>query len=129
MNAPLPSGHFPERDLTGPRFREAGDVTLDLLHRDARVDDHWLRLQPREFALLWRLAEQPGERLTAAQLRTDAWRIAFEPECDGIAAHIARVCGKLEVVGLVGLIHGDADGCYFIDAPAAGGGPLTLAPR
>lgn len=128
MNAPLAPCHFPEQERTGPRFREAGDVTLDHCHRDARVDDHWLGLSPREFALVWRLAEHPGERLCAAQLRADAWRIAFEPEGDGVAAHMARVRAKLETAGLTELIGHDADGCYFIDLPLTAG-LLAKVPR
>ncbi len=60
MNAIPDQDRFPRSDVTIPRFREAGDVTLDLAHRDARVEDRWLALHPREFALLWRLAERPG---------------------------------------------------------------------
>src|SRR5688572_28576566 len=44
-----------------PRLRAAGPLTLDLLHRDARAGERWLALHPREFELLWRLAERPGE--------------------------------------------------------------------
>ena len=68
MNAPPPPGQFPQSAVMIPRFREAGDVTLDLLHRDGRVDDRWLALHPREFAVLWRLAQQPAQRITPQQL-------------------------------------------------------------
>lgn len=128
MNAPQPSCHFPQTDIAGPRFREAGDLTLDLIHRDARVDDRWLGLHPREFALLWRLAETPGERLPGPQLRAEAWRIVREPRVDGIDAHIARLRKKLVVAGLADLIGTDAGGCYFIDAPASGD-LLRIDPR
>lgn len=62
---------FPDSDTLIPRFREAGDVTLDLLRRDGRVVDRWLGLHPRKFELLWRLAQQSGQRMTRRQLLAD----------------------------------------------------------
>ena len=46
-----------------PRFRDLGDLTLDLFHHDGRVEDRWLALDPAEFELLWRLAKAPGRCL------------------------------------------------------------------
>lgn len=100
-----------------PRFREAGDVTLDLLHRDGRVVDRWLGLHPREFELLWRLSEQPGTRLTRKQLLADVWRIDFEPETNSVAVHVARVRAKLEPFGLAPILVTHPDGGYFLDTP------------
>ena len=80
---------FPEADALIPRFREAGDVTLDLLHRDGRVDGRWLSLHPREFGVIWRLAQQPGQRVSKRQLLADVWRISFDPETNKIGrAHV-----------------------------------------
>lgn len=122
MNAPLPWAHFPHcGNGTVRRFREAGDLTLDLHHRDGRVEDRWLGLAPREFALLWRLAEQPGERIKAAQLHAEACLIAFEPDSPGIAAQIAAIEAKLAAAGLAPLVAADGEGGYFLDAPAAAG--------
>ncbi|MBU7580535.1 MAG: response regulator transcription factor [Porphyrobacter sp.] len=121
MNAPLPSSHFCDNNAQGPRFREAGELVLDHVHRDGRVDDLWLGLAPREFALLWRLAATPGDRLNGAQLREQAWHIAFDPEDDGVTADIERVRAKLAAAGAGHLICTDGDGCHFLDIrpPAA----------
>jgi DNA-binding response OmpR family regulator len=121
MNAVPAPRQFPASDVMIPRFREAGDVTLDLLHRDGRVDDRWLALHPREFALLWRLAQQPGERITRQQLLAEVWRIHFEPESNSVAVHVARVRAKLEPFGLARLIGTHPDGGYFLDVPPAAG--------
>jgi two-component system, OmpR family, response regulator len=112
---------FPDSDVMIPRFREAGDVTLDLFHRDGRVDDRWLGLHPREFALVWRLAQQPGTRMTRRQLLAEVWRIHFEPETNSVAVHVARVRAKLEPFGMARLIGTHPDGGYFLDAPPASG--------
>lgn len=121
MNAVPAPRQFPGSDAMLPRFREAGDVTLDLFHRDGRVEDRWLALHPREFALLWRLAEQPGQRITRQQLLAEVWRIHFEPETNSVAVHVARVRAKLEPFGLARLIGTHPDGGYFLDAPPATG--------
>lgn len=117
MNAITAPDQFPDSDVMIPRFREAGDVTLDLFHRDGRIEDRWLGFNPREFALLWRLAEQPGERMTRRQLLAEVWRIHFEPETNSVAVHVARVRSKLEPFGLARLIGTHPDGGYFLDAP------------
>jgi DNA-binding response OmpR family regulator len=125
VNAPLPSRHFPEA-VIGPgdgsavrRFREAGDLTLDLNHRDGRVDDRWLGLSSCEFGLLWRLAEQPGETVTAGQLLAGVCLVAFGPACGEIPEEIASARAKLGAAGLAHLIGGDAAGGYVLEVPSA----------
>lgn len=118
MNSIAAQYFFPDSDAVLPRFREAGDVTLDLFHRDGRVDDRWLGFHPREFELLWRLAEQPGTRVTKQQLLTEVWRINFEPETNSVAVHVARVRSKLDVFGLSSILATHPEGGYYLDVPA-----------
>lgn len=129
MNAPLPSGMFAGTFVTAPRFREAGDMTLDQLHHDGRVDDVWLGLHPREFAILWHLAERPGEPIADAQLAADLWRIRFGCETGSIAAHIERLRARLEAVGLARLIGSDGAGSYFLAVPPVSALLTVPAPR
>ncbi len=130
MNATPTPDDFPGNEVMIPRFREAGDVTLDLFHRDARIEDRWLGLYPREFALLWRLAQKPGERVTRQQLLADVWRIHFEPETNSLDAHVARIRDKLEPFGLAQLVAAHSDGGYCLDvSPAFGTSPLLAAGR
>ncbi len=125
MNAPLANACLSGGDVAGPRFREAGDLTLDQAHHDARVEDVWLGLHPRQFTLLWRLAERPGEPVADTQLGADLWRIRFGCEAGSIAAHIDALRTSLETVGLARLIATDAAGGYFLDVPDA---PMLPAP-
>ncbi|ALE15642.1 Two-component response regulator [Altererythrobacter epoxidivorans] len=99
-----------------PRFREVGDVTLDLMHRDGRVEDRWLGLHPREFQLLWRLLESPGEPVSRRQLLSEVWRIDYEPNTNSVAVHVARVRSKLAVYGLSDILLTHPDGGYLVDA-------------
>ena len=109
---------FPADDALIPRFRDAGDVTLDLLHRDGRVQDRWLNLHPRELEQLWRLAHDPGKRLSKRQLLADVWRITFEPETNSLAVHVARIRAKLQPFDLARILVTHPDGGYYLDTPA-----------
>jgi len=117
MSSKVAHQFFPDNGTLIPRFRQVGEVTLDLFHRDGRVDDHWLAFHPREFEVLWRLAEEPGLRVSKRQLLIDVWRIEYEPDTNSVAVHVARIRGKLEPLGLAGILATHPDGGYFINAP------------
>jgi DNA-binding response OmpR family regulator len=99
-----------------PREREAGPVTLDLVHRDGRVGQSWLALHPREFALIWRLAESPGCPVTRPELLRDVWRLRHEPETNSVQVHVSRLRSKLAVHGLGTLVATDPAGGYRLAA-------------
>ena len=107
-----------DKEAMMPRFREIGDITLDLLHRDGRVEDSWLGLHPREFELLWRLAFQPGKPVSKKDLLADVWRIKHDPATNSLAVHVARVRAKLEPFGLSHLLATHPGGGYYLDVPA-----------
>ena len=111
-----------------PRRRELGSVTLDLLHRDARAGGRWLALHPREFELLWRLAERPGERVSRARLLREVWRLDFDPGTNSVEVHISRLRTKLAAAGINGLVETDPQGGYRI-APARPATETALAER
>lgn len=109
---------------TLPRRRQVGRVTLDLLYRDARHGERWMALHPREFELLWRLAERPGECVSRARLLREVWRIDFEPGTNTVEVHVSRLRAKLLAVGVQGLVETDPVSGYRIaperaPAPAA----------
>jgi two-component system OmpR family response regulator len=101
-----------ERGNNLPRRLAIRGLTLDLLHRDARAGEHWLALHPREFALLWRLAEQPGEAVSRATLLRDVWRLDFEPGTNSVEVHVSRLRSKLAAAGIADLVETDRDGGY-----------------
>jgi DNA-binding response OmpR family regulator len=106
-----------------PRWRTVGPLTLDLFHRDARHGHTWLGLHPREFGLLWRLADTPGAAVTRRQLLRDVWRISQEPETNSVEVHVSRLRAKLAMVGAGELIETVAEGGYRL----AAGRPFMLA--
>ena len=94
------------------RYRAAGPVVLDLFHRDGQIEKQWLGLHPREFALLWRLAETPGERVTRRELLSDVWRIDHDPETNSVEVHISRLRSKLSISRASWLVVTDPKGGY-----------------
>jgi len=100
-----------------PRKRRIGPIVLDLLHRDALfesggADGRWLALHPREFALLWRLADAPGERVPRERLLTDVWRLEHMPATNSLEVHISRLRAKLAVARAAWLVVTDPRGGY-----------------
>ena len=107
-----------------PRRCEVGPVTLDLLHRDARAEHGWLALHPREFALLWRLAQRPGELVSRTRLLRDVWRLDFEPGTNSVEVHVSRLRAKLAAAGIEGLVETDPQGGYRL--AGRDGAPVDL---
>lgn len=99
---------------TLPRWRDIGPVVLDLFHRDGRRGNRWLGLHPREFGLLWRLADTPGQRVTRADLLRDVWRIRHDPETNSVEVHISRLRAKLALAGCPSLIETLPEGGYLL---------------
>lgn len=95
-----------------PRYRHHGALQIDLLRRDGFVASRGLGLHPREFALLWRLADNPGEAVSPRELLSDVWRLAFRPETNSLAVHISRLRAKLRMAGIDGVIETLTDGAY-----------------
>lgn len=99
-----------------PRHVLAGPVLLDLFHRDGRLRERWLHLHPREFGLLWRLAESPRVQVTRATLLRDVWRLRHEPETNTLEVHIFRLRRKLAAFGIEQLVVTDPAGGYRLEA-------------
>ncbi len=99
-----------------PRHVRARPVMLDLFYRDGNVAGDWLGLHPREFKLLWRLANSPRQRLSRRQLLAEVWRIDQDPETNRVEVHMGRVRAKRHVFGLSWLIATDPAGGYLLDA-------------
>lgn len=100
-----------------PRFRDVDGLVLDLFARDAFADDRPLGLHPREFALLWRLADTPGVPVSKSELVSDVWRLGYVPETNSIAVHVSRLRTKLAIAGYDALIHTSPAGGYVLVLP------------
>ena len=108
-----------------PRVRNLGRLRLDLFARDGFVGKRPLGLHPREFALIWRLAEAQGTAVAKKALVRDVWRMAHVPDTNSLAVHVFRLRAKLAVAGLAELVCTAPSGAYFL-APASP--PANIAP-
>lgn len=95
-----------------PRQQRIGPVALDLFYRDAQVDGRWIGLHPREFALLWRLAETPHRPVSKAELLRDVWRLNHEPETNSLEVHVSRLRAKLAISHVGWVVQTHENGGY-----------------
>ena len=102
-----------------PRSREIGRLRLDLIARDGFVDERALGLHPREFELIWHLAETPGLPVGRTELMNEVWRMTHVPDTNSVAVHIFRLRAKLGIAGLVGIVQTAPSGGYFLAPPSA----------
>ena len=102
-----------------PREQRLGSLLLDLFARAAFRRGKSLGLNPREFALLWRLGETPNKTVSKETLIRDVWRMGFVPETNSIAVHMSRLRRKLALVGLHDCIDTTGGG-YRLNVPNDG---------
>ncbi len=111
-----------------PGRREIGRLRLDLLARDGFVAGRKLALHPREFALLWRLADAPGLAVAKRVLLAEVWRMGYVPDTNSLAVHVFRLRAKLAGAGLKDLVQTVPEGGYRLvppdDAPPPPAVPL-----
>lgn len=72
-----------------------GDVTLDLLRREALRGGRAILLQPREFALLEQLMRNAGRVVTRTMLLEHVWGFTFDPTTNIVESNLSRLRGKL----------------------------------
>jgi DNA-binding response OmpR family regulator len=110
-----------ERLLLPPwaAIRRHGRLELDPGKRDVALAGRYLRLHPREFALLWRLSDEPGNAVPRAVLLRDVLGLTIEPRTNALAVHVCRLRKKLHTARLSHLlVTGSGDGSYALMADA-----------
>ena len=112
-----------------PRFRQVDRLRLDLLSREGFVDGEPLGLHPREFALLWRLCEEPGRAFSKRRLIEDVWQMRFVPETNSLAVHVSRLRAKLRRFDCAELLQTTRDGDYLVEAPSIAGHASFVSER
>ena len=75
---------------------EVGELTLDLLKREARRGGTLSELLPREFRLLEYLMRHAGQVVTRTMLLENVWDYHFDPQTNVIDVHISRLRAKLD---------------------------------
>lgn len=78
---------------------ESGDLTLDLLSRQARRAGKLLPLKPKEFDLLAFFMRHPGRVVTRSMLLEQIWGYHFDPQTNVIDVHVSRLRAHIDGTG------------------------------
>ncbi len=81
-----------------------GELTLDLIDREARRGSRQIELLPREFKLLEYLMRHAGEVVTRGMLLEDVWHYRFVPETNLVDVHIGKLRRKIDTPSDVPMI-------------------------
>jgi DNA-binding response OmpR family regulator len=97
-----------------------GDLTLDVIARDARRAERRLDLTDREFSLLETLARSAGTPLTRMQLLERVFGYRVNPGTNVIEVHIKNLRRKVDADTDRPLIHTIAKVGYVMAEEAPG---------
>ena len=81
---------------TEPTSLSAGDMTLDLLAREARRGDQALALQPKEFALLEYMMRNKGRILSKTAILEHVYDYSFDPQTNVVDVLVHRLRAKVD---------------------------------
>jgi len=90
-------GRRPPLATAQTRFA-VGDVTIDLLKREACRAGQVVHLQPREFSLLELLMRNAGSVVTRTMFLENVWGFHFDPQTNLVESHLSRLRSKLKAV-------------------------------
>jgi two-component system, OmpR family, response regulator len=79
-----------------PTRLTAGDLSLDLLTREARRGVEKIELQPREFALLEYLMRHPNRPVTKTMILEHIFDYSFDPQTNVVDVLVHRLRGKVD---------------------------------
>ncbi len=80
-----------------PSEVRSGDLVIDLLHQQARVQGAPVRLTPKEFNLLRVLSREPGRPFTRSSLMERAFGFDYDGLERTVDAHVANLRKKIEL--------------------------------
>jgi len=76
-----------------------GDLSLDLIDRQAHRRGRPIELLPREFKLLEYLMRRPEQTVTRAMLLEDVWHYRFVPQTNLVDVHMGKLRRKVDAPG------------------------------
>jgi len=79
-----------------PTRLSCGDLSLDLLSREARRGEERIELQPREFALLEFLMRHAGRPVSKTMILEHIWDYSFDPGTNVVDVLVHRLRGKID---------------------------------
>lgn len=84
-------------DLKKETRLEQGDLAMDLLAREVRIQDREVELSQKEFSLLEFLMRRKGEVVTRNQIADEVWDQSFDPMSNTIDVYINFLRKKIDL--------------------------------
>jgi two-component system, OmpR family, response regulator len=93
-----------------------GDLSLDLVKREASRRGRRIELLPMEFKLLEFMMRHAGQTLSRRLIFEAVWEYYFDPGTNLIDVHVGRLRRKIDVPGAVPLFHTERGVGYMLNA-------------
>jgi two-component system OmpR family response regulator len=100
-----------------PTRLEVGDLTLDLLTREARRGGQAIELQPREYGLLEYLLRHAGRVVTKTMILEHVYDYSFDPQTNVVDVLVSRLRQKVDRDFPDKMIHTIRGVGYVLKAP------------
>jgi two-component system OmpR family response regulator len=100
-----------------PTRLEVGDLTLDLLTREARRGGQAIELQPREYGLLEYLLRHAGRVVTKTMILEHVYDFSFDPQTNVVDVLVSRLRQKVDRDFPTKMIHTMRGVGYVLKAP------------
>lgn len=88
-----------------PTVLKVGDLTLDLVKRQASRQGKTIELAAREFRLLETLMREPGRIYSRMELLEKAWDYRFDPGTNVVDTYVSRLREKIDSGFSTKLVH------------------------
>ena len=89
--------HGVEEDLTFAKEITIGNIAMNPLRYEAKIDNEIIELRPREFELLYYLCENAGNIVSRDKLFSKVWGYSFAGNSKTLDVHIQRIRERIEV--------------------------------
>jgi two-component system OmpR family response regulator len=94
----------------------AGNLSIDLLKREANLSGKMIDLQPREFSLLEFLMRNGGRIVSKTMILEHIWDYSFDPQTNVVDVLICRLRSKLDKEGAQKMIRTVRGAGYVLKA-------------
>lgn len=89
--------HGVEEDLNFGKEITIGNIVMNPLRYEAKIDNEIIELRPREFELLYYLCENAGNIVSRDKLFSKVWGYSFAGNSKTLDVHIQRIRERIEV--------------------------------
>ena len=89
--------HALDEDLNFAKEITIGNIAMNPLRYEAKIDNEVIELRPREFELLYYLCENAGNIVSRDKLFSKVWGYSFAGNSKTLDVHIQRIRERIEV--------------------------------